>query len=784
MELSEKNTTKRIILLVIVGVICVLVTAVVSNRYLSGLLREVLHEAKSDREVRLVGEVQKRFAEAELALLSFKMYNDSVYYFGYRRALEAQDSLRNELRKGESNREIAGLMKQLAELSEEKEVVLDSLFRYDFLPDFQGVLDGLESDLINIPVVQNEKRLLLAQKKMRERYEAQAGNVFANLRNELKKAIRIREQDYAWIHAELINVTNRIAKVSRMITEKKTGITMSKGSIAEKKAEQTKIIILVFSLVIAILMLVLIWFIIRYQRSVRESREQAERAKKNAEELAKTREDFLANMSHEIRTPMNAIAGFTDELLKSELQPDTFESLLVIKKSSDHLLQIINEILDFSTLEKGSMKLEAVKFDPALIVEDVLTIVKSGSLEKGNKIEVEFSEDVPEWVVGDPSRLRQILLNLVGNATKFTENGQITIEVNVQEKQSAYCELVFTIADTGIGIPEEKLEGIFDTFTQASSDTFRKYGGSGLGLSITKRLVDLFGGTIHLESELDKGTVFTVTIPVDLVEEISATENLKEEVEEKLNLNGLKVLIVDDNEFNRKLLRTLLKRNGTETHELSDGTEVMSYLESNPIDIILMDLRMPGKDGSQTTRELKTVQDERIASIPVIGVSATVSPEEKKEALDSGMVAMVTKPFTETRLIHVLQKFVPSKYRVPVGERLDFTELESLDEGGNGFLIELLEIYISSTEEGVENLDQAFKNQDIQAIREAAHKIASPNKHIGAMTLYNHLKELERMAFSGESWKDLRAVMIEVDEEYKAVRYMVEKKLTELKREI
>src|SRR5690606_10977537 len=204
------------------------------------------------------------------------------------------------------------------------------------------------------------------------------------------------------------------------------------------------------------------------------------------------------------------------------------------------------------TLEKGSMKLEAVKFDPALIVEDVLTIVKSGSLEKGNKIEVEISEDVPEWVVGDPSRLRQILLNLVGNATKFTENGQITIEVNVQEKQSAYCELVFTIADTGIGIPEEKLEGIFDTFTQASSDTFRKYGGSGLGLSITKRLVDLFGGTIHLESELDKGTVFTVTIPVDLVEDISATENLKEEVEEKLNLNGLKVLIVDDNEFNRR----------------------------------------------------------------------------------------------------------------------------------------------------------------------------------------------------------------------------------------
>ncbi len=784
MTFKGKQTSNKIILLIAIGLCGVIMVGIISNRYLSGLLNEVMTEAKSDSEIMTAVKIQDEFANAETALLSYKLYSDSVYYYNYHKASLSIDSMTDALLKGHENKEISILMKSISDRALEKRVLLDSLLTYDLLPNYQGVLKQLESDLSAIPVVKGEKKRIVGQQKVKEEYETQAGSVFSKLSGDLKNVVSKREQDYAWIHAALVQVSDDLSQIVNELSSKKKALTLEKGSDAEKQAEEVKTLITAFSIFTALLMVLLVLLIMQYQKRSKESKKALEEAKQNAEKLAKTREDFMANMSHEIRTPMNAIAGFSDELLKRELPPEIFEEIVVIKKSSDHLLHIINEILDFSSLEQGAMKLELFGFNPKLVVEDACGMLKGKAKERGNTIEISCEENVPNWVVSDPSRMRQILLNLVGNAVKFTENETVNVHLSVQELQSDYAELVISVKDKGIGIDQSQQRHVFDMFVQASSETFRKYGGSGLGLSITKRIVDLFGGSISVQSELGEGSEFIVVLPVEIVEEGDAVNEMKQVDFSNLNLSNLSVLIVDDNEFNRKLLRTILTRRNARIHELSDGSEVLDYVLSNKIDVILMDLRMPRTNGVMATRMLKDCDDEVIRSIPVIGVSATVSGEEKADAIGAGMVAFINKPYTESRLMKILQNVLPAKYQIFWGEKLDFTELESLSNGKSDFVLELLEIFLKTTGEGIDKLDQAFKDQDLNQIREVAHQIASPNKHIGAKTLYAHLKKLEEYAIKKLQWSELRSIMIEVDEEYKSVRRMVQDKINELKSKI
>jgi len=784
MTFKGKQTSNKIILLIAIGLCGVIVIGVVANRYLSGLLNEVMTEAKSDSEIRLVVTIQDNFADAETSLLSYKLYSDSVYYYNYQKASLSIDSMTEILLKGHENKEINHLMNQISVRALEKRILLDSLLTYDLLPNYQGILKQLESDLSSIPVVKSEKKRVVGQQKVKEEYEVQAGGVFSKMSGDLKNVVRKREQDYAWIHASLVQVSEDLSLLITELSDKKKALTIDKGSAAEKQAEEVKALITAFAIFTALLMILLVLLIMQYQKRSKESKKALEEAKQNAEKLAKTREDFMANMSHEIRTPMNAIAGFSDELLKKELDPEVFEEVIVIKKSSDHLLHIINEILDFSALEQGAMKLELFGFNPKLVVEDACGMLKNKAKERGNEIKIHCEDNVPNWIMSDPSRMRQIMLNLVGNAVKFSENDTIDIKLSIQEKQQDYAELVISVSDKGIGIEQSQQSHVFDMFVQASSETFRKYGGSGLGLSITKRIVDLFGGSITVHSEMGKGTEFVVVLPVELIEESEAMGEMKMIDFTNLNLSNLSVLIVDDNEFNRKLLRTILTRRNATTHELSDGSEVLDYLLSNKIDVILMDLRMPGMSGVEATALLKKNDDEVIRSIPVIGVSATVSGDEKADAIGVGMAAFINKPFTEARLMKILQNVLPNKYQIFWGEKLDFTELESLSNGKNEFVLELLEIFLKTTGEGIDKLDQAFKNQDMNEIREVAHQIASPNKHIGAKTLYSHLKKLEESALKEYQWSELRSIMTEVDEEFKSVKRMVQDKINELKSKI
>lgn len=784
MTFKGKQTSNKIILLIGLGLCGVIFIGIFANRYLSGLLNEVMTEAKSDSEIKLVVSIQSNFADAETSLLSYKLYSDSVYYYNYQRSSLAVDSMIEVLENGHENQEVSLLMKQISDRALEKRILLDSLLKYDLLPNYKSILKQLEADLSSIPVVQGERKRIVAQQKVKQEYESQAGNIFSKVEGNLNRVAKNREQEYAWIHAALVQVSDDLSNLTKDLSEKKKAMTVDKGSVAEKRAEQVKTLIIVFSFFTTLLMLLLVVLIIQYQKRSKESKKALETAKQNAEKLAKTREDFMANMSHEIRTPMNAITGFSDELLKRELPPEIFEEIVVIKKSSDHLLHIINEILDFSALEQGAMKLELFGFNPKLVVQDACGMLKGKAKERGNKIEIHCDENVPNWVMSDPSRMRQIVLNLVGNAVKFTENGTVNVNLSVQELETDYAELVISVKDKGIGIELSKQRHVFDMFVQASSETFRKYGGSGLGLSITKRIVDLFGGSISVQSELGEGSEFIVVLPVELVEKGDAITEMKQIDFSNLNLSSLSVLIVDDNDFNRKLLRTILNRRNAKIHELSDGSEVLDYVLSDKIDVILMDLRMPGMSGVEATQLLKKNDDEVIRSIPVIGVSATVSGEEKADAIGAGMAAFINKPYTESRLMKILQNVLPAKYQIFWGEKLDFTELESLSDGKSDFVLELLEIFLKTTGEGIDKLDQAFKDQDLNQIREVAHQIASPNKHIGAKTLYAHLKKLEEYAIKEYQWSELRSIMTEVDEEYKSVRRMVQDKINELKSKI
>ena len=514
---------------------------------------------------------------------------------------------------------------------------------------------------------------------------------------------------------------------------------------------------------------------VRYQEELIE-------AKKIAEDAKRLQEQFLANMSHEIRTPMNGIQGMTDLLLETQLNDEQEGFAKTIKRSSDNLLVIINDILDFSKIQAGKLTIEKIDFKLNEVVENIKTIFKYRIQEKGLTLQLNVNENVPATLNGDPYRLNQILVNLVGNAIKFTHSGGINISISIQKKTAKEIVLNFTIADTGIGIQPDKINEIFESFTQASAETSRKYGGTGLGLAITKQLLEMQRGTISVESKINSGTTFKFSIPYNY----SKTDNPlfftgKDLKNYRPLLNGKKFLVAEDNEVNQKVIRHVLQKAGGVVDIANNGLEAVSFLKkSKDYNLIIMDLQMPEMDGYAATKYIRNVMK---LSIPIMAMTASALKGEKSKCIEIGMNEYITKPFDFSFLYKRISMLLGDTtisdsvvvVEKPGNENLfDLSLLEEMDD--NEYLSEILAIFLNNTPNELNELQRACTSHQFDAVYKIAHKLKSSIGLLKANGLLNILIKIEESARVEKN--DGLAAMAELaNEEYKKIEIPLQEHL-------
>lgn len=381
-------------------------------------------------------------------------------------------------------------------------------------------------------------------------------------------------------------------------------------------------------------------------------------AKHRAENLAKTKSQFLANMSHEIRTPMSAIIGFSDLALLEELIPPAiYDYLKDINSASNHLLTILNDILDVSKLEAGQMKLHLGPFNLADLQSTLRGLFINTAQTKGLALIIDIDPKLPNILFGDNQRLRQVLINLVGNAIKFTQQGSVILNISLQKLNATEVQLLFAVKDTGIGISAEQQDRLFQPFSQVDESFTRNYEGTGLGLTISQDLVQLMGSSIKLVSHSGLGSCFSFELLLPLADLSTIEQALKPAISLNPNsLSGIRILVVEDDAFNQKIIDRVLQRLGAKIYLANNGLEALAVLEHNSVDIVLMDLHMPIMDGYQTTLEIR--KQSQYTQLPIITLSASVTEEEQKRCLATGMNDFIGKPINKIELLATLERWL------------------------------------------------------------------------------------------------------------------------------
>ncbi|MFC5624353.1 PAS domain S-box protein [Algoriphagus winogradskyi] len=503
--------------------------------------------------------------------------------------------------------------------------------------------------------------------------------------------------------------------------------------------------------------------------------EELIRQKEEAEKSKRAKEIFFANMSHEIRTPMNAIVGMGEQLAKISQNDQQTKYIKAIQNSASHLMVVIKDILDLSKLEAGKMTIESIGFKPKNIVDHVFAMMNDKAEMKGLDFAIlNFDSRIKEVLIGDPIRISQILLNLLSNAVKFTEKGKVYITCDLISENNQKQEIKFTVVDTGIGMEESFIKSNFEKYVQEDTTITRKYGGTGLGLSISKELTQLMGGEMQIESEKGVGTKISVKLALLKGSSNDLPKDLPVSIDYGM-LKGKKVLIVDDNEFNRLLASTILEQHDIITTSAVNGQDAVDLLREEVFDIVLMDVQMPIMDGIMAT---KIIREDLKLEVPIVALTAFAMKGDMEKYLSKGMNSFLAKPFKESELLHIVsqllkgkpvQNYIGSLKVKEEKERYSLDELKAISKGNSEFMAKMIETFHTSILESVDQAVEAFEREDFDQVRKLAHKIKPSIKMLNIHEIIDEVVEVELEVMSQKRSERMVYLMGHIDQVLKWV---------------
>ncbi|OJV12764.1 MAG: histidine kinase [Dyadobacter sp. 50-39] len=499
-----------------------------------------------------------------------------------------------------------------------------------------------------------------------------------------------------------------------------------------------------------------------------------EKARILAEKSVRVKDIFLSNVSHEIRTPLNAIIGFTNLLLGEVTDQKSLEYVGYIQYAGKNLLELINDILDFSKIEAGQVHLEKTPVSIRELADSVSAIMHHRAVEKGIAYEATLEDGLPEYIEADKLRLTQILLNVCGNAVKFTERGSVKLLVApIGEPVNEVQNIRFRVIDSGIGIPKDKLKEVFNRFVQATESTTRVFGGTGLGLSIVKSLVQLFDGTLNLESELGKGTVFTMDFPFKVVRQSDLHEDT-EEIDVNASVTSLRILAAEDNLLNQKLLKAIFERLNIPLTVVNNGQEALDRLREETFDLVLMDIQMPVMDGYTAIKEIRGSISN---TIPIITMTAHAMVGEKEECLSIGANSYISKPFKESELLYTIahlgnkdnyeppqpQNFTEQPPQTKMTDSLlNLDYLAEITGGDQELRDELIAMFEKDSQLQLSSISEASATNDLERLRQVIHKFRSSLFSVGLLNTANQYKELEATLKQGQWTEELSQKLVDL----------------------
>ncbi len=497
--------------------------------------------------------------------------------------------------------------------------------------------------------------------------------------------------------------------------------------------------------------------ILRDITRIKQKETELKKALADLEESKKMKDRFLANMSHEMRTPINGIMGMAQLLEDTRLSSQQKDYLEELKLSSETLLAIINNILEFNFIESGALKLQSRKFDIRKQLDQVFKTLKERADKKALTLETVVSENVPEILIGDVVRFSQILMHVIGNAIKFTKDGSVQVFVRTIDMGTLRVPIEVKIKDSGIGIPPELLAHVFDSFSKDSRVSMHKYGGTGLGLTIVDQLVKRMDGKIDIQSVDGHGTTFTLTIPFEVPEIEKKKKATEPAIESIPSFSGAKILVVDDYMINRRIIRGMLEKLGNEVFEAEEGESALQMIEKDDFSIVMMDVHMPGMGGLEATRKIRQLEDPVKRNVPIVAITASVLENDIKKCKDAGMDDFIAKPFSKADLVGTVKAHIESGSKEKgdyqsvfkaVDDTLSQPEIDLgplLEMTGDDkqMAYEMAELFMAQTPELIARIENNFKNKNFAEMSAAAHTVKPTFNYIGLERAFQVALQIE-----------------------------------------
>lgn len=762
--------------LMFLAVLVLSATGYLSYLNLSSVVSSINVDTKPDQRLLSIREISMELGKAENSIRLFTLTNDprvlKPFYSIVAEIDDKIDSLRSECL---DDTVMLQQVDTISTLIERNIVIWNQMLSLN--PNRQ-VMENLEelSELIDSVAAnsQQQKKGILRRvfgRDNRRRVELSEQELIDNISRieqqdqEIKEKLLTRERRLAVTSSEIQDRFYDL--ISKM--EKEVSVSLeNKASNANVLAARTYRWLAMFTICGTLLAIAVVFIIVRYVRKSNAYQIALSKSRDEAEKLMKMKEMFMANMSHEIRTPVTAISGFTEQLLHEPLNEKSLNTLKIIKSSSDHLVTIINAILDFSKLQDNKVALEKIHFPVKKILEDVYVLFERDAVKNRTELRYFLDPGCPEVLIGDPYRLKQILINLVSNSIKFTQDGKIFYSIKCSFNEPGKVDLVIEVSDTGIGIDESKLQYIFEDFTQAEMSTSRRYGGTGLGLSIVKKLVDLHDGSIECKSSRNQGTKITCKMTLGIGDDKLLVQDTESRLKVPEAIPGLKILVVDDEEYNRLLFKTIMERWGVDCHLAANGMEAIALVKAQKYDLLFMDIRMPGMDGLKVTDYIRNELGIDSTQMPVVCITAASEKDMRSKYAESGMDQFLSKPFTEAKLSEVIISALgnkkttgkvtdvkPEAQVLAINEKIDLTNLYHIAGEDKQFVKQMLVSFIETTEKGLNEIRESYFSGHWQTLADLSHKLLPPCRHLGATVLCTLLGEIEHKAGNNADIEEL-----------------------------